>query len=227
MEKIKNIWRKFLHWYFFISLIIGFVMTAVIYSLASDNNVLTIRNHNLVLENQNLKSKLWQKNIDSPDDKQNLEKKPTMTPTAKPKETSNDSVESGGNLAPYSEVKVGTNNKTSKEILIKLYGGNNDKYLGDLRLNYYLQPVMDGVKILGIEQFSGCLPGAPRGHRGGKHQGLDHYTKDCGTLCVYGTPVKAIYPGVIIRIDHDYQEMTYKEINDVYNIMTNIGKSGV
>ena len=40
-------------------------------------------------------------------------------------------------------------------------------------------------------------------------------------------PRKAIYPGVIIRIDHDYQEMTYKEINDVYNIMTNIGKSGV
>ena len=45
------------------------------------------------------------------------------------------------------------------------------------------------------------LPNAPRSYRHGTHRGIDFYVN-------WGTPVRAVADGVIIRAEHDYKEMS-------------------
>ncbi|NLT72654.1 MAG: peptidoglycan DD-metalloendopeptidase family protein [Chloroflexi bacterium] len=51
------------------------------------------------------------------------------------------------------------------------------------------------------------FPGARRMYRYGIHEGVDFYAGDAPGLA-YGSPVGAIASGTIIRIDHDFSEMT-------------------
>jgi murein DD-endopeptidase MepM/ murein hydrolase activator NlpD len=55
------------------------------------------------------------------------------------------------------------------------------------------------------------LPNSPRAYRNGIHEGFDFYNGVSGVPIEYGTPVVATAPGVIIRADHAYQEMTLAE----------------
>jgi len=55
------------------------------------------------------------------------------------------------------------------------------------------------------------LPGAPRPYRQGIHQGIDFVTGDCGVPVTVSTPVRAAADGLVIRADHDYQEMSPAE----------------
>src|SRR5690606_16540238 len=58
------------------------------------------------------------------------------------------------------------------------------------------------------------LPGAPRTYRKGVHEGIDWYGGDTtGVTITKKTPVHAIADGVVVRADHDYQEMTTTERN--------------
>jgi len=52
------------------------------------------------------------------------------------------------------------------------------------------------------------LPGADRSYRGGTHEGLDYYAWDCGVNVVYGTPVRAVADGLIVRADRDFVELS-------------------
>ena len=45
------------------------------------------------------------------------------------------------------------------------------------------------------------LPNAPRAYRHGTHRGVDFYVN-------WGTPIRAVADGVIIRAEHGYQEMS-------------------
>ena len=45
------------------------------------------------------------------------------------------------------------------------------------------------------------LPNAPRAYRHGTHRGVDFYVN-------WGTPVRAVADGIIIRAEHNYQEMS-------------------
>jgi murein DD-endopeptidase MepM/ murein hydrolase activator NlpD len=50
-------------------------------------------------------------------------------------------------------------------------------------------------------------PGARRLYRFGIHEGVDFYGGDAPGL-VYGSPVGSIAPGTVVRIDHDFREVT-------------------
>ena len=50
------------------------------------------------------------------------------------------------------------------------------------------------------------LPGAPRAYRNGTHEGFDFYAGSVSVPIEYGTPVRAVAPGTVIRADHDYVE---------------------
>jgi len=57
------------------------------------------------------------------------------------------------------------------------------------------------------------MPNAPREYRWGIHEGIDFYD---GYNCVTmgrGTPVLAAKTGVVIRADHDYQDITAEEMD--------------
>ena len=54
----------------------------------------------------------------------------------------------------------------------------------------------------------GQLPNAPRTYRNGVHEGLDYYDTT-------GKTVVAAARGKVIRVDHDYVEMTLEEYNEV------------
>jgi murein DD-endopeptidase MepM/ murein hydrolase activator NlpD len=59
-----------------------------------------------------------------------------------------------------------------------------------------------------IDMTDGQLPGAPRPYRNGTHQGIDYYQGFSGVPISHGTEVLAAAEGTVIRIDHDYRELT-------------------
>lgn len=61
-------------------------------------------------------------------------------------------------------------------------------------------------------------PGTRRIYRSGIHRGLDISEKDSGTTIKKGTPVKSITEGVVIRADHNYKEMSLKELQKLIEI---------
>ena len=59
------------------------------------------------------------------------------------------------------------------------------------------------------------MPNAPRLYRNGVHEGVDIYP---GYACAYverGTPVVAMFDGVVLRADLDYVEITLDQVNEL------------
>jgi murein DD-endopeptidase MepM/ murein hydrolase activator NlpD len=72
----------------------------------------------------------------------------------------------------------------------------------------------EGVPALTLPFDGGVLPSRPRSYPGarrmyrfGIHEGVDFYSGDAPGLS-YGSPVAAIAAGTVIRIDHDFAEIT-------------------
>ena len=59
------------------------------------------------------------------------------------------------------------------------------------------------------------LPGATRAYRNGTHEGFDFYGGTVSVPIDYGTPIRAVANGTIIRADQTYVEMTETEYNQV------------
>jgi len=59
------------------------------------------------------------------------------------------------------------------------------------------------------------LPGAPRAYRNGVHEGFDFYSGTVSVPIEYGTPIRAVADGVVIRADHDYVEHTLEEYDQI------------
>jgi murein DD-endopeptidase MepM/ murein hydrolase activator NlpD len=57
------------------------------------------------------------------------------------------------------------------------------------------------------------MPNAPREYRLGIHEGVDFYDGRCCVAVPRGTPVLAAKTGVVIRADHDYQDITVEEMD--------------
>jgi murein DD-endopeptidase MepM/ murein hydrolase activator NlpD len=61
-------------------------------------------------------------------------------------------------------------------------------------------------------------PGAPRAYRNGTHEGFDFYGGTVAVAVEYGTPIRAVAAGTVIRSDLDYKEMTLEEYNQVIEV---------
>lgn len=59
------------------------------------------------------------------------------------------------------------------------------------------------------------LPGAPRAYRNGLHEGFDFYQGTVSVTIAYGTPIRAVADGVVIRADSGYVEHTLDEYNAI------------
>lgn len=80
----------------------------------------------------------------------------------------------------------------------------------------FLKPPLEGVKV---PNYAGQLPGAPRPYRNGIHQAIDYYSGYAGIIINKSTPVLAAADGLIIRIDHDYREMTRAELDQILSVV--------
>lgn len=60
--------------------------------------------------------------------------------------------------------------------------------------------------------FDGLLPNAPRPYRNGVNEGVDWYPGSGCAAVEPGTPVYAMYDGVVVRADHDYLDLTLAEL---------------
>lgn len=57
------------------------------------------------------------------------------------------------------------------------------------------------------------MPNAPREYRRGVHEGIDFYNGDSCVAIARGTPVIAMYAGVVVRADLDYRDLTADDVN--------------
>ncbi len=74
----------------------------------------------------------------------------------------------------------------------------------------YLLPIEGGT----ISSRSNHLPGAPRAYRNGTHEGFDFYNGTVGVPIEYGTPIRAVAMGTVLRADHDFQELTQEALDE-------------
>lgn len=76
----------------------------------------------------------------------------------------------------------------------------------------YLRFLGNPIKGARVSTKDSSLPGAPRTYRGGVHEGIDWYGGETtGVNITRNTPVLSVADGVVVRVDHDYQEMTHTE----------------
>ena len=80
----------------------------------------------------------------------------------------------------------------------------------------FLKPPLEGAKV---PKFTGQLPGAPRTYRNGIHQGTDYYSGYTGITINKSTPALAAADGTVIRVDHDYREMTMAERDKILSVV--------
>jgi murein DD-endopeptidase MepM/ murein hydrolase activator NlpD len=66
-----------------------------------------------------------------------------------------------------------------------------------------------------ISSRAALLPGAPRAYRNGTHEGFDFYSGSVSVVIEYGTPVRSVAPGTVVRSDQSYIEMTPEEYDQV------------
>lgn len=66
-----------------------------------------------------------------------------------------------------------------------------------------------------ISSRSTHLPGASRAYRNGTHEGFDFYDGTVSVAIEYGTPIHAVADGEVVRADHDYQELTTEEYDEI------------
>lgn len=80
----------------------------------------------------------------------------------------------------------------------------------------FLKPPLKGAKV---PKYGGQLPGGPRPYRNGVHQGADYYSGYVGVVINKKTPALAAADGTVIRIDHDYREMTMAERDKMLSVV--------
>jgi len=63
-----------------------------------------------------------------------------------------------------------------------------------------------------LPQSDALMPNAPREYRSGIHEGVDFYGTDNCTEIVLNTPVRAAKDGVVVRVDHNYHDMSNAQL---------------
>ena len=78
-------------------------------------------------------------------------------------------------------------------------------------LRGFMLPIEGGC----LPGYDGLMPNAPRAYRNGVHEGVDWYDlSSCATI-VEGTPVYAMYGGVVVRSDYDYLDLTPQQVAEL------------
>jgi murein DD-endopeptidase MepM/ murein hydrolase activator NlpD len=92
---------------------------------------------------------------------------------------------------------------------IDLYGHPGQKPIAPLFTSNHLPPAEDSISELKlllpcenvpVPERALLLPNAPRNYRNGTHRGIDFYVN-------WGSPVRAVADGVVIRADQHYEEV--------------------
>ena len=76
-----------------------------------------------------------------------------------------------------------------------------------------------------LPQEDELMPNAPREYRFGTHEGVDFYEGRCCVAVARGMPVLAAKTGVVIRADHDYQDITAEEMDALLTLSQQQGST--
>ncbi|MDQ0416340.1 murein DD-endopeptidase MepM/ murein hydrolase activator NlpD [Croceifilum oryzae] len=107
-----------------------------------------------------------------------------------------------GVFQPSSDSSDANSYAQNKEKILKMNADQMAEYLS------FVQTPIKGSKM---KKSDSSLPGAPRTYRNGIHEGVDFYTPTIGVPVTKNTPVHSLAEGVIVRVDHDYKEMSTPE----------------
>lgn len=223
LRKIKRILKILWILYTIISIVFIILEGVIIWSTNFDYDLLVHNYQKCQQENRELKKKVALKNeangFQNEDCQLNYTTKTTeiieIYPTVNPEELLPQST-------PAAQVNFEQISSYQPAQIVNIYGGYQNEYLGQLKMNNFLSEPLAGSYIPGIAVYESCLPGASRSYRSGYHQGLDFYSYDSGNACTYGTKVMCIADGVIVRIDVGYQEMSNATRNPILDRMAAI-----
>lgn len=70
----------------------------------------------------------------------------------------------------------------------------------------YLSFLEKPIKDAQVSKVPSHLPGAPRAYRNGYHEGIDWYDFASGGGISTSTPIYAMGDGIVVRVDHDFEE---------------------
>ena len=88
-------------------------------------------------------------------------------------------------------------------------------------LRGFVQPVAGAC----LPESGLLMPNAPREYRNGVHEGVDIYPFAACAPVVAGTPVLAVYEGVVIRADLDYADLTAEQVDELARRTAALGYS--
>lgn len=78
-------------------------------------------------------------------------------------------------------------------------------------LRGFMLPIEGGC----LPGYDGLMPNAPRPYRNGVHEGVDWYDLSSCANITEGTPVYAMYGGVVVRADLDYLDLTPQQVAEL------------
>ena len=78
-------------------------------------------------------------------------------------------------------------------------------------LRGFILPIEGGC----LPGYDGLMPNAPRPYRNGVHEGVDWYDLSSCAQIAEGTPVRAMFGGVVVRADLDYLDLTPRQLADL------------
>ncbi|OIJ17695.1 peptidase M23 [Anaerobacillus alkalidiazotrophicus] len=78
----------------------------------------------------------------------------------------------------------------------------------------YLSFLKKPIQKAEVSTIPNHLPGAKRAYRNGHHEGIDWYGYATGQHISFDTAVLAMAEGVVVRVDHDYEEYTTAQVRN-------------
>lgn len=113
----------------------------------------------------------------------------------------------GGSPAPAETIAVATDAKTGAPNVVQFTPTPPPSQLDPEDLHGFVLPI-DGACLPSQDTL---MPNSARDYRNGVSEGVDFYFGDSCVVIERGTPVIAAYDGVVLRADHQFQELLLEQ----------------
>ena len=132
-----------------------------------------------------------------------------------PRSTGTTSKDSGFEPQPSEAIKHGSSDVSMAGAGVEISLGQETAASVTRKENFVLKDLAMPIDGACLPEVTSLLPNAPRKYRAGIHEGIDFYDGHVCAPIKKGTEVVAVGPGVVIRADNEFVEMTIDEVGQL------------